>query len=142
MKVGASPGGSDVIGSLRGRLIDRSADGEVLVEVGGIGYRATVTASTMADLGDLGGDVFLWTHQHVREDVLTLYGFATRDERACFEALLGAHGVGPALALAILAVHSPVGLRRVLLDTPAHHVVLLGDRDDDVVRAVLVDGGD
>ena len=48
-----------------------------------------------------------WTHHHVREDAQALYGFATRDERACFEALLGAHGVGPALALAILSVHTP-----------------------------------
>ena len=116
-----------MIGSLRGRLIDRSAEGEVLVEVGGVGYRATVTPATMADLGDLGGDVFLWTHHHVREDTLTLYGFATRDERVCFEALLGAHGVGPALALAILAVHSPSALRRVLLD-------------DDVTALTLVPG--
>jgi Holliday junction DNA helicase RuvA len=116
-----------VIGSLRGRLIDRSADGEVLVEVGGVGYRASVTPATMADLGDLGGDVFLWTYQHVREDALTLYGFPTRDERVCFEALLGAHGVGPALALAILAVHSPSALRRVLLD-------------DDVTALTLVPG--
>ena len=116
-----------MIGSLRGRLIDRSADGEVLVEVGGLGYRASVTPATMADLGDLGGDVFLWTYQHVREDALTLYGFPTRDERVCFEALLGAHGVGPALALAILAVHSPSALRRVLLD-------------DDVTALTLVPG--
>jgi Holliday junction DNA helicase RuvA len=50
----------------------------------------------------------------VREDALTLYGFATRDERACFEALLGAHGVGPALAQAILSVHRPASLRQVL----------------------------
>jgi Holliday junction DNA helicase RuvA len=60
--------------------------------------------------------VFLHTHLHVREDALTLYGFATRDERATFEALIGAHRVGPALALAILSVHRPDGLRRALLD--------------------------
>jgi Holliday junction DNA helicase RuvA len=64
--------------------------------------------------GDLGGPVFLHVHTHVREDAIVLYGFATRDERACFEALLGAHGVGPALALAILSAHSPSSLRRAL----------------------------
>ena len=52
-------------------------------------------------------EVFLYIHDHVREDAHTLYGFLARDERSCFEALLGAHGVGPALALAIFAVHAP-----------------------------------
>src|SRR5207302_8300041 len=59
---------------------------------------------------------FVYVHHHVREDAQTLYGFPTRDERACFEALIGAHGVGPALALAILSVHSPDALRRTLAD--------------------------
>jgi Holliday junction DNA helicase RuvA len=104
-----------VIGSLRGTLIDRGAD-EVLVEVNGIGYRVTVTPATVVAIGDLGDDVFLFVHHHVREDAETLYGFPTRDERGCFEALIGAHGVGPALALAILSVHPPETLRRTLAD--------------------------
>jgi len=70
----------------------------------------------MADLGEIGRDVVVHTHLHVREDALTLYGFATSDERDCFEALLGAHGVGPALALAIVSVHGPSQLRRVLVE--------------------------
>jgi Holliday junction DNA helicase RuvA len=102
-----------MIGSLRGTLLDRSA-GEVLVEVGGVGYRVTVTPSTSVDLGLLGDDVFVHVHHHVREDAQTLYGFATRDERVSFEALIGAHGVGPSLALAILSVHSPAQLRAAL----------------------------
>ncbi|HEX7133031.1 MAG TPA: Holliday junction branch migration protein RuvA, partial [Iamia sp.] len=57
-----------------------------------------------------------WTHHHVREDAQVLYGFASRDERVTFEALISAHGVGPALALAILSVHEPLALRRVLAD--------------------------
>jgi Holliday junction DNA helicase RuvA len=104
-----------MIGSLRGRLVDRGAD-EVLVEVGGIGYRVTVTPATVVAVGELGEEVFLHIHHHVREDAQTLYGFPTRDERGCFEALIGAHGVGPALALAILSVHSPDSLRRTLAD--------------------------
>ncbi|HVM07039.1 MAG TPA: Holliday junction branch migration protein RuvA [Acidimicrobiales bacterium] len=103
-----------MIGSLRGILLDRSAKGEVLVEVAGVGYRVQVTPSAMASLGDLGGPVFLHVHTHVREDALVLYGFPTADERGCFEALLGTHGVGPALALAVLSVHSPVALRRIV----------------------------
>jgi holliday junction DNA helicase RuvA len=102
-----------VIGSLRGVLLDRGA-GEVLVEVAGVGYRVTVTPSTSVDLGLLGDEVFVHVHHHVREDAQTLYGFAGRDERVTFEALIGAHGVGPSLALAILSVHSPSQLRAAL----------------------------
>ena len=105
-----------MIGSLRGTLLDRSVTGEVLVEVAGIGYRVTAGPVTAARLGDLGSEVFVWVHHHLREDTATLYGFATRDERNAFEALLGAHGVGPALALAILSVHEPLALHRVLAD--------------------------
>ena len=60
--------------------------------------------------------MFCWVHHHQREDAVTLYGFATKDERMCFEALIGAHGVGPALALAILSIHSPLALARILAD--------------------------
>ena len=106
-----------MIGSLRGRLLDRSAT-ELLVEAmgTGVGYRVTVSPAGAVAVGDVGDEVFLHIHHHVREDADTLYGFPTRDERVCFEALLGAHGVGPALALAILSVHAPDALRRALAD--------------------------
>jgi Holliday junction DNA helicase RuvA len=103
-----------VIGSLRGTLLDRSLDGDVLIEVAGVGYRVTVAPTASPAVGEIGDDVFLWVHHHIREDAQTLYGFATREERVCFEALLGAHGVGPALALAILSVHGPGALREVI----------------------------
>lgn len=105
-----------MIGSLRGTLVERSAAGEVIVEVGGVGYVVLVPPATVAALGEPGATVLLHTHLAVREDALTLYGFATRDERACFEALIGAHGVGPALALAVLSVHRPEVLRRAVAD--------------------------
>ncbi len=100
-----------MIGSLRGTLLDWGPGAEVLVEVGGIGYRVAVTPRTLTGLGDRGAPVFLYVHHHLREDAQALYGFPTADERNCFEALLRANGVGPALALAICAVHSPVALR-------------------------------
>ncbi len=93
-----------MIGSLRGTVIERGTDAEVLLEVHGVGYRVTVTPRTLAAL-DAGAEAFLHVHHHIREDAQTLYGFLSRDERVCFEALLGAHRVGPALALAILATH-------------------------------------
>ena len=105
-----------MIGSLRGTLLEKTLRGEVLVDVGGVGYRALVPTGTLAGIGEVGSDVFVHTHLHVREDALTLYGFATREERICFEALLGAHGVGPALALAVLSAHSPASLRQALAD--------------------------
>lgn len=105
-----------MIGSLRGLLVERSAESELLIDVGGVGYRVHAGPATAARLGDLGGEVHVWVHHHVREDAQVLYGFATRDERVTFEALISAHGVGPALALAILSVHDPLALRRVLAD--------------------------
>ena len=103
-----------MIGSLRGVLLDWSPRGEVLVEVAGVGYRVLVPAASPGVPTELGSHVFLHVHTHVREDAIVLYGFGSRDERVCFEALLGAHGVGPALALAILSAHSPSSLRRAL----------------------------
>jgi Holliday junction DNA helicase RuvA len=106
-----------MIGRLRGTLVERlPLRGEVVVDVGGVGYRATVAPATAAGLGQPGGEVVLHTHLHVREDALALFGFATREERDCFEALVAAHGVGPALALAILSVHAPGELRRSVAD--------------------------
>ncbi len=105
-----------MIGSLRGVLVDRPAPGEVIVEVGGVGYRASVTTSLLAGLQGPGSEVFLHVHTHVREDAIVLYGFAHADERRCFEALLGAHGVGPSLALAILSSMSPASLSTAVLE--------------------------
>jgi len=108
-----------MIGSLRGVLLDRMVkpeqpNAEVLVEAGGVGYRLVVSGAALARLGELGAPVFLHVHTHVRDDAIVLYGFPSRDERACFEVLIGAHGVGPAVALALLSVHSPAALRRVV----------------------------
>jgi Holliday junction DNA helicase RuvA len=104
-----------VIGSLRGSVLDRSTDAEVLLEVQGVGYRVVVTPRTLSTL-DPGTDAFFHVHHHIREDAQTLYGFPTREERVCFEALLGAHRVGPALALAILGTFPPGELRRLVAD--------------------------
>ena len=103
-----------MIGSVRGELLDRD-DAELLVEVnGGLGYRVSVTPATVREVGELGSSVFLHVHHHRREDAETLYGFTSIEERRVFETLIGTHGVGPALGLAILSVHSPLGLRHVL----------------------------
>jgi holliday junction DNA helicase RuvA len=113
-----------VIGSVRGEVLERSATGEVLVEVGGVGYRVLVPLSAIPSL-DPGSGAFLFTHLHVREDAMTLFGFPTRDERDTFEVLVAATGVGPKLALAILSVHSPGALRRALLDDDVEALTLV-----------------
>ncbi len=116
-----------MIGSLRGRLLDRGPDGELLIEVGGVGHRVQVTPSTSVTIGELDGEVFVHTHHAVREDSETLYGFATIAERRVFESLISAHGVGPALGLAVLSVHGPDALRRAVAE-------------DDVAALCLVPG--
>jgi len=97
-------------------MLAHRARAEVVVDVAGVGYRVTVSPSTIAALGAVGDEVVVHTHLHVREDALTLYGFATVAGRDCFESLLGAHGVGPGLALAILSVHGPDELRVAVFD--------------------------
>ncbi len=98
-----------MIGSLRGTVLERSGDTSVLVEVGGVGYVVTVTPRTLAEL-EPSSPVFLYVHHHIREDAQTLFGFRARDERSTFEVLVGTHGIGPSLAMAILGTHSPSAL--------------------------------
>jgi Holliday junction DNA helicase RuvA len=104
-----------MIGSLRGTILDRAIGGEVLLEVGGVGYRVAVPSGAVAAL-ELGGPAFLFTHLVVREDALSLFGFPDREQRDTFEALMSATGVGPKLALAILSAHSPSALRRAVIE--------------------------
>lgn len=91
-----------MIAGLRGR-IDGKAGDALLVEVGGVVYRVGTSATTLSDVGDVGETVRLHTYLFVREDQLTLYGFATPDELRLFETLIGVTGVGPRLACAILS---------------------------------------
>jgi holliday junction DNA helicase RuvA len=127
-----------VIGSLRGVVAERSLTGEILVEVGGIGYRVLVPISAVPAL-EPGATVFLFTHQHVREDALILFGFPTRDERDTFEALITASGVGPKLALAILSVHSPASLRRCLAEDDLDSLVAVPGVGKRTAQRLLVD---
>ncbi len=103
-----------MIGSLRGAILDRSAGGDVLIEVGGVGYRCTVTVATAQRLGAVGDEAFVFVHHHIREDSQALYAFLSNEERLAFEALISAHGVGPKLALDILTTYPPNELRTVL----------------------------
>ena len=98
-----------MIGSLRGQVLERDLAGWVLVEVSGVGYVVHVSPRALAEL-EPSSPVFLYVHHHIREDAQQLYGFLTRDERATFQTLISTHGVGPALAMAIIATHPPGAL--------------------------------
>ncbi len=104
-----------MIGWLQGRVLARGGDGELLVDVHGVGYRCSVPVPLVASV-EVGAEVELHVHTHVREDAIVLYGFATTAERRCFELLLSAHGVGPALALGILSTLRPEALARAVVD--------------------------
>ncbi|HEY3095478.1 MAG TPA: Holliday junction branch migration protein RuvA [Acidimicrobiia bacterium] len=127
-----------MIGSVRGEVIERVAGGEVLVEANGVGYRVLVPLSAIPGL-EPGSAAFLFTHLHAREDAMTLYGFPTRDERDTFEVLIGASGVGPKLALAILSVHSPAVLRRALLDDDLDALTLVPGVGKRTAQRLLVE---
>jgi holliday junction DNA helicase RuvA len=98
-----------VIAHLDGTVSGLAPDGAV-IDVGGVGLLVQCTPGTLAGLR-LGARAKVATSLTVREDSLTLYGFATEDERNVFELLQTASGVGPRLALAMLAVHGPDALR-------------------------------
>ncbi|MGI8681742.1 MAG: Holliday junction branch migration protein RuvA [Mycobacteriales bacterium] len=101
-----------MIASVRGLVAAVHPDGAV-VEVGGVGLFVSCAPGTLARLrvGEAG---WLATSLVVREDSLTLYGFGSEDERSIFELLQTASGVGPRLAQAVLAVHTPVAVRRAV----------------------------
>jgi Holliday junction DNA helicase RuvA len=101
-----------LIASVHGKVAAVSPDGAV-VEVGGIGLAVQCTPGTIARL-QVGEQARLSTSLIVREDSLTLYGFADDDERQLFELLQTANGVGPRLAQAVLAIHPPREVRRAV----------------------------
>ncbi len=104
-----------MIASLRGTLTERGA-GACVVEAAGVGYQVLVSAHTARALPAPGREVFLLTHQHVREDALLLFGFAGGEERRLFSLLIGVNGVGPKVALAVLSGLEPGALVKAIRD--------------------------
>jgi len=93
-----------MIGSLRGRVLEVHAS-FLLLEVGGVGYAVKASSGTLSAV-KAGEDRFLYIHDHVREDVRDLYGFASWSEQEFFEKLLGISGVGPKVALTLMSAGS------------------------------------
>ena len=104
-----------MIASIHGRL-QHLGDGDLVLEVGGLGLRIAVTRSVLDTHPEVGKALYLHTKLIVKEDSLSLYGFLSRDERGLFETLLGVSGIGPKLALAILSHLSPDVLRSAVVN--------------------------
>src|SRR5256714_9321755 len=106
-------GHGPLIAYLRGRILEKHPN-RVIVDVNGVGYDVAVPLSTFYGLADSDRDVTLRIHTHVREDALSLYGFATVLEQDLFERLIGVSGIGPKLALAVLSGIEPLDLMRAI----------------------------
>ena len=102
-----------MIERIRGRVEERGADW-VVVNLGVVSLRVHTTSTTVAAMGEVGTEVNLLTHLYQREDLLALYGFATRDERELFLRLLGVTGVGPRAAQMMLSTLSPTALLQAI----------------------------
>jgi Holliday junction DNA helicase RuvA len=103
-----------MIASLSGTIL-KIEDSSLVIGVGGVGVRVFVPKTVLEDVGGLGRSVRLHTHMIVREQELSLYGFETEEDLQLFEVLLGVNGVGPKVALAILATLSPELLKSAIM---------------------------
>jgi Holliday junction DNA helicase RuvA len=127
-----------VIGFLAGEVAAKTADG-CFLDVSGVGYRLTCSSTTLAGLPPAGTRCRLWTHLHVREDALALYGFASESEQGMFEALLGVAGIGPKVALAMCSAFTVEGFRRALVADDVAAIASVPGVGRKTAQRVLVD---
>jgi len=102
-----------MIGFIEGK-IEFSTDKCVIVSVNGLGYKVFISLNTFKNMPDKGKEVRLYTYLYVREDVMALYGFLTREELEFFELLISISGIGPKGALGILAIASVKSLKKAI----------------------------
>jgi Holliday junction DNA helicase RuvA len=102
-----------MIASLKGELIQKSPD-KIIVDVNGVGYEVFLSSASLQKMPIAGEEVFLHIHTSVREDSLTLFGFADMEEKEMFQLLINVSGVGPKLALTILSGIRPDALSRAI----------------------------
>jgi Holliday junction DNA helicase RuvA len=103
-----------MIARLTGVLAAKSPT-EIIIDAGGVGYGVSIPVSTFEALGEVHSTVSIYTHLHVREDALQLYGFATEEERDVFRALIAVSGIGPKIAQGILSGISAADLKSHIL---------------------------
>jgi len=102
-----------MIGSIKGKIILKT-EKFLIVETGGIGYKINVSPDVFAKAKKFGDEIILWTHTHVREDALDLYGFLNIEELEFFEMLINVSGIGPKSALAILGIATIETLKKAI----------------------------
>jgi Holliday junction DNA helicase RuvA len=115
-----------MIAYLKGTLI-RKSPGQVVVDVGGVGYAAAIPLSTFIRLGDVGGPAEILVYTHLSDSALALFGFSTTAEKEIFLKLIAVSGIGPKLAMAILSGIEPADLEAAV-------------RDGDVARLTMIPG--
>lgn len=104
-----------MIAFLEGEIAEKSAN-RIVMSVHGIGYEVHVPTSVLAELPAVGRSIRLHTRMIVRDDGMTLYGFASQEQRALFDLLTGVTGVGPKVGIAFLSTLTPEALRRAIVD--------------------------
>jgi holliday junction DNA helicase RuvA len=109
-----------MIAKIKGTILEKES-GSVIVDVSGVGYKVFVSNNTLSDVGSV-GEVELWTHLVVRENLLDLYGFSNKDERRFFELLIGISGIGPKGALAILSLAPVTTLEKAISSEDATYL--------------------
>lgn len=113
-----------MIACLKGILLQRS-DSRLIVDVGGVGYDVAFCKSGLAQLPEIGHEIFLHIYTNVREDAIDLYGFIDSVEKELFIVLLGVSGVGPKLALNLLSVSLPADFARAIMTDDLHGLTKL-----------------
>ena len=135
-----------MIAFLEGRVADELG-GNVVLDVNGVGYEVLVPTSTLAKLPAVGKVVRVYTRMVVRDDSMTLFGFATADERELFDLLVTVTGVGPKVALSFLSVMTPEALRRAIASGDVAALTVVPGVGKKVAQRVALDlkdklGGD
>lgn len=103
-----------MIAQLTGALVLRS-DPHIILDVGGVGYKVHLAGNALSRIGPVGEKIQVFTYTHVREDILDLYGFISRDDLLLFELLISVSGVGPKTALSIFSIGSSVDIRQAII---------------------------
>ena len=111
-----------MIALLRGTLLEKHPT-QVIVDVAGVGYDVQIPVSTFSALPEAGAEVRLRIHTHVREDALTLFGFATTEEKGIFEKLISVSGIGPKLAITVLSGLNTADLVTAIRNSQVDHLV-------------------
>ena len=127
-----------MIAFLEGMIVEKAGT-TVVVDVAGVGYELLVPTSVLAGLPSAGGRARIHTRMVVREDSMTLYGFATVDERALFDLLTGVTGVGPKVALSFLSALQPTAIRRAIVAGDADALTVVPGVGKKVAQRVVLD---